>query len=149
MRYQNILLPALASMVFADDVAVADNPAATPDALPLDDLRDIPVPTYTIATGVTKQDIPYATSAAIVVVASEVAATPLSVFPAATDVPINSAGTTDSTDSQSDGNDNVIASTGSKLKRAMTGITRQLRYKRGNCNPEPTLPNTYNVNLVD
>jgi hypothetical protein len=149
MRYQNILLPALASLVFADDVAVAANPAATPDALPLDDLRDIPVPTYTIATGVTKQDIPYATSAAIADVAAEVAATPLSVFPAATDVPINAAGKGDTTGSESDANSNVITSTGSKLKRAMSGVTRQLRYKRGNCNSEPTLPNTYNVNLVD
>ena len=92
MRY-SILLPALASLAFAQDpVAVADNPDPTPDSLPLEDLRDIPVPTYTVATGAIEQDIPYATSSAIAVVAAEIAATPLSVFPAATDVPINSAG---------------------------------------------------------
>ena len=70
MRY-SILLPALASLAFAQDpVAVADNPDPTPDSLPLEDLRDIPVPTYTIATGVVEQDIPYVTSSAIAVVAA-------------------------------------------------------------------------------
>lgn len=90
MRYHGALLSALASIAFASDEATADNPLAVPDALPLDDLRDIPVPTYSVATG-TSQDIPYATSAAIAEVAAEIAATPLSVFPAATDVPINAA----------------------------------------------------------
>lgn len=81
MRY-SLLFPALASLAFAQDpVAVADNPDPTPDALPLEDLRDIPVPTYTVATGVLEQNIPYATESAVAVVASEVAATPLSVFP--------------------------------------------------------------------
>ena len=66
MRYRHVLQPALAGLAFAQDQAAdADTPRATPDALPIDDLRDIPVPTYTVATGVKEQDIPYATAAAI------------------------------------------------------------------------------------
>jgi hypothetical protein len=150
MRY-SVLLPALASLAFAQDsTAVADNPDPTPDALPLEDLRDIPVPTYTVATGVSAQVIPYATSSAIAVVVSEVAATPLSVFPAATDVPINSAGE-DGSASDEDASANVIVNTGSKLKRALTGIARQPRFKRGDCSPDPQpkISNYYNVELAD
>lgn len=141
MRYHNVLLPALASLVLAQDdtASVADNPAPTPDALPFEDLRDIPVPTYTVETGVTSQDIPYATSSAIAEVASQVDATPLSVFPAATDVPINEAGTTDS-DADSDASANVITSSDSKLKR-------DLVRKRGTCKEQPTIDNFYKVNL--
>jgi hypothetical protein len=147
MRY-SVLLPALAGLAFAQDsTAVADNPDPTPDALPFEDLRDIPVPTFTVVTGVAEQDIPYATSAAVAVVASEVAATPLSVFPAATDVPINSAGE-DSTDDDKDASSNVIVNTGSKLKRALTGVARQPLRKRGNCLPEgPVSKNIYPVDV--
>lgn len=147
MRYQHVLLPALASLAFAQDdtLSVSDNPAPTPDALPLEDLRDIPVPTFTIATGVTAQDIPYATASAISDVSSQVAATPLSVFPAATDVPINNLGNTDSS-ADTDGNSNVISNTNPKLKRTPSGVARQPR-KRAACDPEPTLANYYNVAL--
>lgn len=146
MRYQHVLLPALASLVFAsDDVSVAENPAPTPDALPFKDLREIPVPTFIMATGLS-QEIPYATSAAIAEVSSQVAATPLSVFPAATDVPINEAGTA-GTDADAEGNSNVIVNSGSKLKRSPSGAARQPRVKRGNCSPQPTITNVYNVKL--
>jgi hypothetical protein len=147
MRYQHVLLPALASLAFASDdtISVSDNPAPTPDALPLEDLRDIPVPTFTIATGVTAQDIPYATASAISEVSSQVAATPLSVFPAATDVPINDLGTTDS-NTEVDGNPNVISTSNTKLKRDPSGVARQPR-KRAACDQEPTIPNYYNVAL--
>ena len=126
MRYQHVLLPALASLAFAQDdtLSVSDNPAPTPDALPLEDLRDIPVPTFTIATGVTAQDIPYATASAISDVSSQVAATPLSVFPAATDVPINNLGNTDSS-ADTDGNSNVISNTNTKLKRTPMPASHQ------------------------
>ena len=147
MRY-SLLFPALASLAFAQDpVAVADNPDPTPDALPLEDLRDIPVPTYTVATGVLEQNIPYATESAVAVVASEVAATPLSVFPAATDVPINSAGEAGANGDEA-ADANVIVNTGSKLKRALTGIARQPLRKRGNCQSEgPVSANIYPVDL--
>lgn len=142
MRY-SILLPALASLAFAQDpVAVADNPDPTPDSLPLEDLRDIPVPTYTVATGVLEQDIPYATESAVAVIAAEIAATPLSVFPAATDVPINSAGEAGANDDEA-ADANVIVNTGSKLKRALTGISRQPLRKRGNCQSEGPVSNNY------
>lgn len=149
MRY-SILLPALASLAFAQDpVAVADNPDPTPDSLPLEDLRDIPVPTYTVATGVLEQDIPYATESAVAVIAAEIAATPLSVFPAATDVPINSAGEAGANDDEA-ADANVIVNTGSKLKRALTGIARQPLRKRGDCSfQKPVFPNLYNVELAD
>jgi hypothetical protein len=141
MRYHHVLLPALASLAFADDtLSVSDNPAPTPDALPFEDLRDIPVPTFTIATGVTVQDIPYATASAIAEVSSQVAATPLSVFPAATDVPINDAGT------DVDGNPNVISSSNTKLKRDPLGVARQPR-KRAACQSQPSISNFYNVAL--
>jgi hypothetical protein len=143
MRYQYVLLPALASLAFADDtISVSDHPAPTPDALPLEDLREIPVPTFTVATGVTAQDIPYATASAIADVSSQVAATPLTVFPAATDVPINDAGT----DSDVDGNPNVISNSNTKLKRDPRGVARQPR-KRAACQNQPTIPNFYNVAL--
>ncbi|KAM0716755.1 hypothetical protein Q7P37_008200 [Cladosporium fusiforme] len=155
MRYQLLLLPALACLASANEdstagaVSVADHPAATPDAIPLEDLRDIPVPTYKTATGVTAQEIPYATSAAMSSVSAQVAATPLSVFPAATDVPINAAGSADdnaSADHQNNGNDNVIKNSGSKLKRDPSGVARQPR-RRAACAPQPTISNTYNVNV--
>lgn len=146
MRYQGALLSALASIALASDDTTAENPLAVPDALPLDDLRDIPVPTYSVATG-TSQDIPYATSAAIAEVAAQVAATPLSVFPAATDVPINAAGTTDSDESNGDGgNPNVIGKSESISKREVSGVARQPR-KRGACSPEPTIANFYNADV--
>lgn len=145
MRYQNFLLPALAGLAFAQDqVAEADSPLATPDALPIDDLRDIPVPTYTEVPGVTEQAIPYATASAISEVSEAMTATPLTVVPAATDVPLNSAAT-DASDA--DGSSNVITSTGSKLKRALTGVARQPRRKRNACDAQPTLDNRYNVAL--
>lgn len=146
MRYQHVLLPALASLVFAsDDASIAKNPAPTPDALPFEDLLDIPVPTFSMATGV-NQDIPYDTSAAIAEVSSQVAATPLSVFPAATDVPINEAGTA-GTDAAVEGNSNVIVNSGYKLKRSPSGVARQPRVKRGNRSPQPTIANVCNVKL--
>jgi len=146
MRYQGALLSVLASIVLASDDATSDSPLAVPDALPLDDLRDIPVPTYSVATG-TSQEIPYATSAAIAEVAAQVAATPLSVFPAAIDVPINAAGTTDSEEDHGDGgNPNVIVKSESVSKREVSHVAHHLR-RRGACSPQPTIANFYNVQL--
>jgi hypothetical protein len=146
MRYQGALLSALASIALASDDATADNPLAVPDALPFDDLREIPVPTYSVATG-TSQDIPYATSAAIAEVAAQIAATPLSVFPAATDVPINAAGTTDGEEDNGDGgNPNVIVKSDSVSKREVSHTAHQPS-KRGACSPQPTIANFYNVDL--
>lgn len=102
-----------------------------------------------MATGVTKQDIPYATSAAISSVSAKVAANPLSVYPAATDVPINAAGSQgddESDDQGKDGNPNIITNSGSKLKRNPSGIARQLR-RRDACAPQRTIANTYEVNV--
>ena len=146
MRYQLVLLPALASLAFAQDdtLSVSDNPAPTPDALPIDDLRDIPVPTFTVVTGVTAQDIPYATASAIADVTAAVAETPLSVFPAATDVPINAAGNEENV--EDDASDHVISNSNTKLKRNPLGVARQPR-KRAACGNEPTIPNFYNVNV--
>lgn len=146
MRYQAALLSALASIALANDDATVDNPLTVPDALPLDDLRDIPVPTYSVASG-TSQDIPYATSAAIADVAAQIAATPLSEFPAATDVLINAAGTTDSDQDTGDGgNPNVIVKSDSVSKREVSDAAHQ-PIKRGACSPQPTIANFYKVDL--
>lgn len=77
----------------------------------------------------------------------QVAATPLSVFPAATDVPINAGGTTDSGESDGDGgNPNVIGRAECISKREVSGVARQPR-KRGACSPQPTIANFYNVDI--
>lgn len=103
------------------------------------------MPTYNIANGVTSQGIPYATAAAIASVSSQVAETPLSVFPVATDV-LNAAGTDNADDVAGNPNANVITSSGSNLKRDSSGIARQPR-KRGNCAPQPTIANTHGVDI--
>jgi hypothetical protein len=138
MRYQQILLSALAGLVFANgEVAVRSNDPNAHDALPLEELRDIPVPTHTMATEATEQDIPYETKSAIASVSSHVAAVPLSVFPAATHIPINAAGpsTKDTADSIN-------------VRRTVNDDTPHL-HARAACDPRPTLPNRYNISLVN
>ncbi|KAM0714476.1 hypothetical protein Q7P37_010263 [Cladosporium fusiforme] len=143
MRYHNVLLPALASLAFAQDetLSVADNPAPTPDALPIEDLRDIPVPTFTVLVDAASQDIPYAPSSAIAAVSSQFAATPLSVFPAATDVPINDAGSADETD-DSEATDNVITGSSSISRRD----ARQM-LKRNACGKQPVIEVPYTIDV--
>jgi hypothetical protein len=144
MRYQQILLSALAGLVVANDgVSVRSNDPDAHDALPVEDLRDIPVPTHTIATEATQQDIPYETTAAIASVSSHVAAVPLSVFPAATHVPINAAGPSTNNAGTRDTLDSL------NIKRASTNDDTHHLHKRAACDHRPTLPNRYNISLVN
>lgn len=144
MRYQNVLLPVLAGLAFAQDdtLSVADNPAPTPDALPLEDLRDIPVPTYTVVPDVASQDVPYAPSSAIAAVSSAVAATPLSVFPAATDVPINDSGEADGEASDDDTAANVISGSGAISRRDARQLVR-----RDACGKQPVIQVPYDIDV--
>jgi hypothetical protein len=128
MRYQSLILPALAGIAVAQD-------------FPVDELASVPVPTYEVVDGVMTQDIPYATASAVATVTSQVAATPLTVFPAATNVPINSAGEGDDISSLNS-TDSVITS--GKNKRQARGVARQ-RHRRAACAPQATIANYYNV----
>jgi len=143
MRYQHLLLSSLAGLVVARYLADPDDlKIPVPDALPVEELRDIPVPVHEIPSeGVTYQDIPYATKAAVASVTSHMAVSPLSVFPAATDTPLNAAGTSNN-DADTNGDPDK------KLKRTPSGIARQ-PHRRAACDPRPTLANTYYVNLAN
>jgi hypothetical protein len=144
MRYQQLLLSALAVLVFAKgEVAVRLNDPNAHDALPLDELRDIPVPTHTMATSAMEQDIPYATTAAIASVSSHVAKVPLSVFPAATDVLINAAGPSTNNADTKRTPDSI------NIKRTSNDDDTHHLHKRAACDPRPTLPNRYNVSLTN
>lgn len=104
MHYQHLLLPALAGLVVANNNGW-DEPVS--DALPLEELRDIPVLSRNGETGIALQDI-----SPLAMAANE--------------------------------NDN----SGSNIKRTPSADAHQLQ-KRAACDPQPTLPNTYNINLAN
>jgi hypothetical protein len=141
MRCQRLLLPALASVVVAKFIPLPLDLNPTPDALPVEELRDIPVPTHTMETEATSQDIPYATKSAVASMTSHMAVSPLSVVPAATHIPLNAAGTSKN---DADINDPF----NDKLKRDPSEDAHQ-PYKRAACDPQPTLANRYHVNLAN
>lgn len=108
MRYQDLLLSALAGVVVAENNATPrdlDHPAS--DALPVVELRDVPVLTHKVAMGVVPQDISHQIMAA-----------------------------------------HAAGHSGSKLKRTPSSVAHQ-PHKRAACDPLPTLPNTYNINLAN
>ena len=144
MLYQHLLLSTLTSVVAAKVLLPPEDwTQYAPDALPVDELRDIPVPTFSeaIEPEVTRQDIPYATKSAVASMTSHMATSPLSVFPAATHVALNDAGVS-KRDADTDEDSN------NKLKRTPSGVARQL-HRRAACSPLPTLPNRYNVSLTN
>jgi len=121
MLRRALLLPALAGLVSCQTTTSYDiNP--TPDALPLDDLVDVAVPTYTETPGLDSDIVYYASATAISAAAADATESPLSVFPAATEVPINSAG--DDSDSSDSANK-----------------------KRAACAPQATIANYYSVDV--
>lgn len=130
------LLPLLAGLAIAQPVSntIPANVNPTPDALPLDFLANVEIPTYTTIDGLSSQDIPYATETAIAAVVAAQSETPLSVFPAATGVAINEAG--DSADA------GTASPTAAASKRASGSI-----HKRAACAAQATLANKYNVEL--
>lgn len=84
MRSFISLIPAVVGLVAAQSATITDTSSydvvPTPDALPLDDLRDVDVPTYTVNPGLDSDIIFYATATAIATAAAEQIETPLSVF---------------------------------------------------------------------
>ncbi|OJD39059.1 carbohydrate-binding-like protein [Diplodia corticola] len=130
------LLPLLAGLA-ASQSTTTDIPAdvvPTPDALDVDFLRDIPAPTYTTIEGVLSQDVPYATQTAIQSAAAEVSETPLSVFPAITTVPINAAGESDATATDTPSKRQAVAAAAAIQRRAA-------------CDSQATISNYYNVDV--
>jgi len=106
MRYQHLLLSALASLVVAENDGTPrnlDHPAS--DALPVVELRDVPVLPHIFTIKAVPQDISPQIMAA-----------------------------------------NTYGHSGSKLKRTPSVAAHQ-PHKRAACDPLPTLPNTYNINL--
>ncbi|KAK4541626.1 hypothetical protein LTR36_007770 [Oleoguttula mirabilis] len=130
------IVSALAALATAQNSTITSSvsydPVATPDTLPIDDLRDFEVPTYTSIQGLSSQNVAYATSTAIASASIEQSESPLSVFPAVTSVAINAAG--DSNDDSS-----VPSATDAVEKRALS--------KRTACAPQATMSNFYNVNV--
>ncbi|KAG9858240.1 hypothetical protein KCU98_g1048, partial [Aureobasidium melanogenum] len=128
--------PVLLGLGFAQDLITADsttyNVVPTPDAIPVDFLRDVEVPTYTITPGLDSDIIYYASETAIQAAAAQQTESPLSVFPAATVVPINAAG-------ESDQETASATTTDAPAKRGINARTA--------CAPQATISNFYNVSV--
>jgi homoserine acetyltransferase len=76
--------PVLLGLAFAQDAIAANSTTydvvPTPDAVPVDFLRDVEVPTYTINPGLDSDIIYYASETAIQAAAAQQTESPLSVF---------------------------------------------------------------------
>ncbi|KAL1633160.1 hypothetical protein SLS56_003022 [Neofusicoccum ribis] len=139
--HSSVFFPLIAGLAAAAPVTTAstDTPAnvnPTPDALPLDFLADVEVPTYTTLDGLLSQVIPYATPTAIAAVAAAQSETPLSVFPAVTTVAMNAAGDGAANDG------NTATPTGTAVRRDLGDLQ-----KRGACDAQATIANYYNVDV--
>lgn len=82
MLRRALLVPALVGLARSQPVASSDTyaPVAAPDALPIDDLRNVDVPTYTETPGLASAIVSYATETAIAAVQADVTQDPLSQF---------------------------------------------------------------------
>ncbi|KAL0256097.1 hypothetical protein SLS55_008489 [Diplodia seriata] len=129
------LLPLLAGLAAAKPIATteaASNP--TPDALPVDFLANVAIPTYSTLEGVSSQDVPYATPTALAAVSADQAETPFSVFPAATSVAINAAG---------EGEDSgAAAPTATAARRHLVDVQR-----RAACDTQATIESKYDIDV--
>ncbi|GME38770.1 carbohydrate-binding-like protein [Neofusicoccum parvum] len=94
-----ILLPALVVLAASQSASTTADVNPTPDAIPVDFLKDVEPPTYSTATGLLSQDVPYTTASVVAAASAAVMETPLSVFPAVSTVAINAAGEDDSSQS--------------------------------------------------
>lgn len=88
MLRRALLVPALVGLARSQPVASSDTyaPVAAPDALPIDDLRNVDVPTYTETPGLASAIVSYATETAIAAVQADVTQDPLSQFVSASDL---------------------------------------------------------------
>jgi hypothetical protein len=130
------LVPAFAALIAAQSVTVTDgitySAVPTPDALPLDDLLNLPPPTFTSQAGLDSEIIAYATATAIQAAVADQTANPLSVYPAVTAVPINGAGEDD---------DDLVQPT------TTAALGRRGLEARTACDPQATIANYYSVNV--
>lgn len=133
-----LLLQAFVAVVKAQSATptstgIPADAVATPDALDIEAIRDIPEPTYTIVDGLMSQDIEYAISTALESVVADITESPLSVFPAVTGVPINAAGLDSST---------------TDIPEAMTKrADHSSLERRAACAAQATIPNYYGVDV--
>ncbi|GME26961.1 carbohydrate-binding-like protein [Neofusicoccum parvum] len=139
--HSSVFFPLFAGLAAAAPVTTAstDTPTnvnPTPDALPLDFLADVEIPTYSTLDGLLSQVIPYATPTAIAAVAAAQSETPLSVFPAVTTVAMNAAGDGAANDG------NTATPTGTAVRRDLDDLQ-----KRGACDAQATIANYYNVDV--
>ncbi|EOD50534.1 putative carbohydrate-binding -like protein [Neofusicoccum parvum UCRNP2] len=139
--HSSVFFPLIAGLAAAAPVTTVstDTPAnvnPTPDALPLDFLADVEVPTYSTLDGLLSQVIPYATPTAIAAVAAAQSETPLSVFPAVTTIAMNAAGDGAANDG------NTATPTGTAVRRDLGELQ-----KRGACDAQATIANYYNVDV--
>lgn len=153
MRWSH-LLPAVAALAVAQTStttfsSIPADVVPTPDALDIEALRDIPDPTYTTIDGLMSQDVEFNTAIAVATISADVAATPLSVFPAVPTVAINAAGDDDDSDTTStDPSDDVISSgptaTATLAERDADGFL----LRRTACAAQATIANYYGVNVT-
>ncbi|OJD40574.1 carbohydrate-binding-like protein [Diplodia corticola] len=132
-----VLLPLLAGLAAAKPIAATTEAASnpTPDALPVDFLANVAIPTYSTIDGVSSQDVPYATPTALAAASADQAETPFSVFPAATSVAINAAG--------EDGDAASASPTATAAKRRhLADIQR-----RSACDTQATIESQYTIDV--
>ncbi|KAI4723998.1 hypothetical protein E4T49_08281 [Aureobasidium sp. EXF-10728] len=130
------LAPVFLGLTLAQNAITTDGTTydvvPTPDAVPVDFLRDVDVPVYTVTPGLDSDIIYYASETAIQAASAQQTESPLSVFPAVTAVPINAAGESDQTEASA-------TTTSAPSKR---GIQARVA-----CAPQATISNYYNVNV--
>ena len=125
-KAQDALSTASATSDFTIETTIPDHPA---DALDFEGIKAAADPTYTEVPGLASQNVPYATATAIEDAAAAITETPLTVFPAATDVAMNADGESDNS------------------SPTATVVEKRDLSKRAACAAQPTIANTYNVDV--
>ncbi|KAG9676699.1 hypothetical protein KCU99_g9168, partial [Aureobasidium melanogenum] len=132
------LVPVLLGLALAQNATTGDGTTydvvPTPDAVPIDYLMDVEVPVYTITPGLDSDIIYYTSETAIQAASAQQTESPFSVFPAATDVPMNAAGE----------DDQAAASTTTLDAPSKRGLGARVA-----CAPQATISNFYNIEVDD
>lgn len=138
----------------------ATNP--TPDALDLEGIRDVPEPTYAVVDGLMDFDVPYESEIAMATASAEVIESPLTLFPAATTVPMNAGGeNAGATATNAAVKRGIVYPSRPDYEYPSTPEKRGVVYpsrpdyeypssieKRAACATQATIPNYYNVNVT-
>ncbi|KAL1303069.1 hypothetical protein AAFC00_006514 [Neodothiora populina] len=125
-----IVTPTITASTFSIETTIPDAPA---EALDFESIAAIPEPTFTEILGLAAQDIEYATASAISEAAASITESPLTVYPAATDVAINAAGQADATSTDS--------------TATPTAVGKRDLAKRTACAPQATFSDSYGVDV--